>query len=60
MIIAYGLDRDFVPVLFWFPVPTYTVARIVITILSFTSLRALPADAYQMVNWNKYIQHFGP
>ena len=36
----------------------YVVGRITIIVLAFISLRALPADAFQTVNWNSYIPHF--
>ena len=36
----------------------YVIGRITITVLAFMSLRALPADAFQTVDWNKYIPHF--
>ena len=37
----------------------YTIARIIHIVLAFTSLRALPADAYQTMDWNQYFPHFG-
>ena len=37
----------------------YTLARLLIIILAFISVRVLPADAYQTVNWSQYIPHFG-
>lgn len=34
-------------------------ARLYIIIESFISLRKLPGDAYQVVNWAELIPHFG-
>ena len=36
----------------------YALARSTIIVLAFTTLRALPADAFQTVNWNNYLPHF--
>ena len=36
----------------------YAIGRITLIILAFMALRALPADAYQTVNWNNYFPHF--
>lgn len=36
----------------------YFIARIIIIVLAFMSLRALPGDAYETVNWNNYVPHF--
>jgi len=36
----------------------YSIGRITLIVLAFMSLRALPADAFQTVNWNSYIPHF--
>lgn len=36
----------------------YIIGRIIIIILAFLALRALPADAFQTVNWSIYIPHF--
>lgn len=36
----------------------YVIARLTIIVLAFTSLRALPADAYETVAWTNYIPHF--
>ena len=36
----------------------YVIGRITIIVLAFMSLRALPADAFQTVDWNSYIPHF--
>ncbi|KAL2040564.1 hypothetical protein N7G274_006543 [Stereocaulon virgatum] len=40
-------------------ISSYAMARITLIVLAFIALRALPADAYQTVNWNSYIPHFG-
>lgn len=37
----------------------YIMGRVTIIVLAFIALRALPADAFQTVNWNTYIPHFG-
>ena len=36
----------------------YVIGRITIIVLAFTSLRALPADAFRTIDWNSYIPHF--
>lgn len=36
---------------------TYTVARLVLIVLSFTSLGHLPLEAYQTVQWTTFIPH---
>ncbi len=36
----------------------YVIGRITLFVLAFTSLRVLPVDAFQTVNWNSYIPHF--
>ena len=36
----------------------YTIGRATLIVLAFMTLRALPADAFQPVNWNNYIPHF--
>ncbi|KAF7365584.1 hypothetical protein MVEN_00431800 [Mycena venus] len=38
--------------------PAYIVARLVLIVLSFTTLRALPPDTFVDVNWSMYIPHF--
>ena len=35
----------------------YVIGRITIIVLAFTSLRALPADAFRTIDWNSYIPH---
>jgi hypothetical protein len=39
-------------------VPAYVVARLVLIVLSFTTLRALPPGAFVDVDWSMYIPHF--
>ena len=41
-----------------FIITCYSIGRITIIVLSLMALRALPADAFQTVNWNNYIPHF--
>ncbi|KAI0062817.1 hypothetical protein BV25DRAFT_1825373 [Artomyces pyxidatus] len=49
---------EFVVMLFFFVcVPVYIAARILLLVLSFTSLRSLPYDAYQTVQWTLRIPH---
>ena len=36
----------------------HVIGRITIIVLAFIALRALPADAYQTINWNEYLPHF--
>ena len=36
----------------------YVIGRITIIVLAFMALRALPADAFQTVDWNQYFPHF--
>ncbi|KAF7365583.1 hypothetical protein MVEN_00431700 [Mycena venus] len=38
--------------------PAYIVARLVLIVLSFKTLRALPPDTFADVNWSTYIPHF--
>ncbi|KAF7365590.1 hypothetical protein MVEN_00432400 [Mycena venus] len=45
-------------VVFATSIPAYIVARLVLIVLSFTTLRALPPDAFVDVNWSTYIPHF--
>lgn len=35
----------------------YIIARITLVVLSFTSLRSLPIEAYQVVHWTTFIPH---
>ena len=35
----------------------YVIGRITVIVLAFTSLRALPADAFRTIDWNSYIPH---
>ena len=37
---------------------SYVLGRATIIVLAFTTLRSLPADAFQTVNWNDYLPHF--
>ena len=39
-------------------VVSYIIGRITLIVLAFMTLRALPADAFQTVDWNQYIPHF--
>ena len=41
-----------------FLITCYSIGRVTIIVLSLMALRALPADAFQTVNWNNYIPHF--
>ena len=52
-------DSDLNPLLGLGIISLYAVARITLIVLAFITLRALPADAYQTVNWNSYMPHFG-
>ena len=36
----------------------YVLGRVTIIVLAFMALRALPADAFQTVNWTDYLPHF--
>ncbi|KAJ6468373.1 hypothetical protein C8R45DRAFT_1170730 [Mycena sanguinolenta] len=38
-------------------IPAYVVARIILCALAFTTLRALPPNAFVDVNWTTYIPH---
>lgn len=53
-ILTRSLIRLLLPL--WFPL--YVIGRITIVVLAFTSLRALPADAFRTIDWNSYIPHF--
>ena len=37
---------------------SYVIGRLTIIVLAFETLRALPADAFQTIDWNQYIPHF--
>lgn len=37
----------------------YSIVRIMIIVLSFTALRALPDSAYQTISWSNYMPHLG-
>lgn len=36
----------------------YLIGRATLVVLAFMTLRSLPADAFQTVNWNEYLPHF--
>ncbi|KAF7974346.1 hypothetical protein HWV62_12412 [Athelia sp. TMB] len=62
--VAMLLDRhtylDFETILAIFYVPLasiYIAARIILILISFTSLRMLPAGAYQTVQWTTFVPH---
>lgn len=38
-------------------IPIYIIARVILLILAFTSLRSLPQAAYQTVTWTTFIPH---
>lgn len=38
-------------------VPIYLIGRIILLVLAFTSLRSLPAAAYETVRWTTFIPH---
>ncbi|KAJ6468374.1 hypothetical protein C8R45DRAFT_468299 [Mycena sanguinolenta] len=42
----------------WIQILAYVVARIILCALAFTTLRALPPNAFVDVNWTTYIPHF--
>ncbi|KAI0058502.1 hypothetical protein BV25DRAFT_1902073 [Artomyces pyxidatus] len=44
--------------IFFFSGPIYVSARLLLLTLSFTTLRSLPFDAYQAVQWTLFIPHF--
>ena len=52
------LSESFSAIVFFFLVAVYALGRLTLIALSFTTLRALPADAFQTVNWNHYFPHF--
>ena len=58
MVYQVFLDRIFAGIVFCFLLFLYVIARLTIIILAFTSLRALPANAYETVNWTNYVPHF--
>ena len=54
-------DNEFEPCLekvFHIWVPLYVMPRVVAIMLAFMSLRGLPANVYETVNWTNYIPHF--
>lgn len=56
-----SVDLDCIPmkVFFLIPIGLYPIARITLITLAFTSLRALPADAFQTITWTKYFPNLG-
>ncbi|KAJ7751668.1 hypothetical protein B0H16DRAFT_1256191, partial [Mycena metata] len=42
----------------WITYPVYIVCRLVLVVLSFTTLRALSLAGFVDVSWSKYIPHF--
>ena len=55
------LDEIIEASLFWasiLNVVLYVLGRATIIVLAFMALRALPADAFQTVNWTGYMPHF--
>jgi hypothetical protein len=45
--------------LYYIAIPLYIGARLILIILPFTTLRALPPSAFVDVNWSIYIPHLG-
>lgn len=39
-------------------IPVYIVARLILLVLAFTTLRSLPPGAYETVYWTTFIPHF--
>lgn len=60
----YGVNPPmwYVNLTYYFVVPLgvaiYIIARALLMVLPFLSLRSLPADAYRDVDWSVYIPHF--
>ncbi|KAI0059772.1 hypothetical protein BV25DRAFT_1828494 [Artomyces pyxidatus] len=44
--------------IFLLAAPTYVAARLLLLALSFTTLRSLPSEAYQAVQWTLLVPHF--
>ena len=42
----------------WFLGGLYVVARMLLMVLAFTTLRALPAETYETVEWTRYLPNF--
>ncbi|KAF7365591.1 hypothetical protein MVEN_00432500 [Mycena venus] len=45
-------------IVFTISIPAYIIARLVLIVLSFTTLRTLPPGAFVDVDWSRYIPHF--
>ena len=54
----YSVPRVIANVLLALIVSLYIIGRIALITLAFMAFRALPADAFQTVQWNQYIPHF--
>ena len=60
-LLAFTVDSSldiFISFLSYLMMFVYAICRITIIALAFMSLRALPADAFQTVDWSSYIPHF--
>ncbi|KAI0059819.1 hypothetical protein BV25DRAFT_1828526 [Artomyces pyxidatus] len=53
-----GFVRAAFPVMFCTCGPLYVAARLLLLVLSFSTLRSLPPDAYRAVQWTLRIPHF--
>jgi len=52
---AFGLGA----VILAFSVIFYVICRIILVVLTFTSLRALPAGVFEVTSWTSFFPHFG-
>ncbi|KAF7974348.1 hypothetical protein HWV62_12416 [Athelia sp. TMB] len=56
--VSCGLEFGTVLPIFYVPLASmYIAARIILILISFTSLRMLPAGAYQTVQWTTFVPH---
>ena len=61
IVAAAVIMDDIKSFLYLFSIPMgmlYVLGRVMIIVLAFMTLRALPADAFQTVNWSDYLPHF--
>ena len=55
---CYLWSNSIAPWMIWLLIYVYAVGRITLLVLAFAALRALPADAFQTVNWTNFFPRF--
>ena len=59
VVILIPLDQEsLLSITLWSICVVYIIGRAALIVLAFMSLRALPADTFQTVDWNNYFPHF--